>query len=315
MKKNILHITNGGYLTKYLNELEITGEKLTWQEILCEGPTQEMVHTNEFIELRSDFLSEFYNVQLDFKKIEFGTEQLNTPERYSEIVLWFEYDLFCNINMIAVISLLKQKKIELPIYLVCSGRVAGEKTLKALTELKSGQLIKHYKNKVLLNESDIDLAKTVWGIYCGKDHNLLKPFIVQSSSFQYLSNCLKAHLERFPDPTDGLNILEKNILKLVRDNTINSRHHLLGYALNYQGYYGFGDMQIERIIDDLSEFFTETDKSLTLNSSGQDVLIGKYSYDFSSKTGRNMVFGGVKKYDFNFSKAQNKLIKAPHNVY
>ena len=29
---------------------------------------------------------------------------------------------------------------------------------------------------------------------------------------------------------------------------IKSLHHLLGYALNYQGYYGFGDLQLKRLI-------------------------------------------------------------------
>ena len=35
---------------------------------------------------------------------------------------------------------------------------------------------------------DIELVKSIWNIYCGKDHNLLKPYIVKSSSFKYLNN-------------------------------------------------------------------------------------------------------------------------------
>ena len=68
MDKQPLHITNGGVLTKYLIELEVVGEKITWQEMLCEGPTQEIVHTDEFIDVRSTFLNEFYNVDLDLDK-------------------------------------------------------------------------------------------------------------------------------------------------------------------------------------------------------------------------------------------------------
>lgn len=242
MDKKTLHITNGGNLTGYLNELKIEGEKLTWQEIICEGPTIEIIHSDDFIELRREFLSSFYDVDLDLDKVNFALEQLSNIEQYSEIVLWFEYDLFCHINMIAVINLLQQKKIKLPIYLVCSGRIPGIKTLKGLNELNADQINNHYKNKVKLNSEDIELAETIWGIYCGKDHNLLKPYIVKSSSFKYLSNCLKAHLERFPNSKSGLNVLEKNILELIKVNNIKSKHHLLGYALNYQGYYGFGDM-------------------------------------------------------------------------
>jgi hypothetical protein len=35
----ILHITNGDSLTEYLTELGFSGDFLTWQEMLCEGPT------------------------------------------------------------------------------------------------------------------------------------------------------------------------------------------------------------------------------------------------------------------------------------
>lgn len=306
MTKEPLHITNGGNLTAYLNELKVTGEKLTWQEILCEGPTQEIIHTDEFIQLRSSFLNTFYKVELDLKKVEVALAQLKDPEQYSEIVLWFEYDLFCHINLLAVINLLQQKKITLPLSLVCSGRVRGEKSLKGLTELSASQLMKHYKNKVELNQEDIDLATTIWGIYCGKDHNLLKPFIVQSSSFEYLSNCLKAHLERFPNSKNGLNTLENNILLIIKENDIKSKNHLLGYALNYQGYYGFGDMQMNRIIEKLSCFYTVEDHQVILNKKGLEALLGER--DFSVEINDNMDYGGINVKDYHYNKEENKLV-------
>lgn len=310
MGKDILHITNGGVLTSYLKELGIEGEIVTWQEMLCEGPTREIVHSDELIEARRDFLKEFYTIELDSNKIDFALSQLNDAnEKYAEVVLWFEYDLFCHINMLAVMTLLQQKNINLPTYLVCSGRVSGSKELKGLGELSSGQLLKHYKEKVRLTNKDIELAKTLWRIYCGIDHNLFKPYIVKPSSFKYLSNCLKAHLERFPDSITGLNIIETNILNIIKDNKINSKHHLLGYALNYQGFYGYGDLQLSRIIDNLHPFYTVDNDKIELNRKGHETIHGQYNASGDFKN--NMVFGGVKKLDFQFSKSQNKLIKSP----
>ena len=235
MSKQQLHITNGSHLTNVLNELNIQGVKLTWQELLCEGPTTEKVGSELFLETRKSFFTQLYNIDLDIEFIKSELDKFNDSENYSEIVLWFEYDLFCHINMIAIISLIQQKKMNLPLHLVCSGRIEGSKNLMGLSELSPEQLLNHYKNKVLLNKDDIDIATTVWGIYCGVDHTLLKPFIVKPSSFKYLSNCLKAHLERFPNSVDGLSILERNILQIIVKHSITSKHHLLGYALNYQG--------------------------------------------------------------------------------
>ena len=233
MKNQILHITNGDSLTNYLIELGFTDDIITWQEILCEGPASNKVGSESFLKLRSDFLKTFYDIDFDIKEFNVEIDKLNHTENYKEIVLWFEYDLFCHINLLAVVNLIQQKNIDLPIYHVCSGRVIGQKGLKGLSELTSNQLTNHYENKVLLTSEDKQLCSTLWQIYCGKDHNLFKPFIVKHSSFKYLSNCLKAHLERFPDSKTGLSILETNILEIVNQQSVKSRNHLLGYALNF----------------------------------------------------------------------------------
>lgn len=313
MEKAPLHITNGSSLTEYLKDLGITGTFLTWHEILCEGPTIREIDTNAFVETRRSFLNEFYNIDIDEYEFKKEMYKLDDVSDYSEIVLWFEYDLFCHINLVGVISLLTQKKIDLPMYLVCSGRIKEAKELKGLTELLPEQLLQHYKDKVRLTEEDIDIAKSVWDIYCGKDHNLLKPYIVKTSSFKYLNNCLKAHLKRFPDSKNGLCALEHNILTLIKENEIKSRHHLLGYALNYQGYYGFGDIQLKRMIDALSIFFIEEEHSLKLNRKGYEALLNHHN--FSEEIGNNMVFGGVNRLHYNFNTQQNKLIKSRIDAY
>ncbi|MCF1191766.1 DUF1835 domain-containing protein [Mangrovimonas sp. AS39] len=309
-----LHITNGSVLTQKLLELEVQGDYLTWDEMLCEGPTTEKIDSKEFLELRSDFFNKFYNLELDKDKFHEDINKLSHTENYSEIVLWFEYDLFCHINMLAAINVIRQKKIKLPLYLVCSGRIEGEDNLKGLGELNASQLLKHYKNKVKLTENDMEVASTLWKTYCGKDHNLFKPYIIKNdTNFQYLTNCLKAHLQRFPESKSGLSIIEENILVIIRDNEVKSRHHLLGYILNYQGYYGYGDLQFHRIIENLKIFFDETETRIKLNRKGHVALLRQTN--FSSEVNNNIDYGGVNRLDFQFSTKENKLIKTPINAY
>jgi len=306
--KRKLHVSNGENLTSRLKEIGITGPILSWEEILCEGPTTYKIETRELFKLRRDYLGNTYDLEIDLKAYNQEINKLSNTSQYDEIVLWFEYDLFCHINMLAVINLLQQRQIQKPLYLVCSGRIKGKVDLKGLSELSSAQLEKHYKNKVLLKQEDIELAKTLWGIYCGKDHNLFKPFIVKKSSFLYLGNCLKAHLMRFPDSVTGLGTLEQNILKILEEFKINSKNHLLGYALNYQGYYGYRDLQFGRIFNNLKPFIEETEDGLSLNDLGKKVLNG--NYNVLNITNNNVVYGGVYRTSFCFDKTQNKLIKS-----
>ena len=307
MTENLLHITNGSSLTNYLNDLTYKGDFLTWHEMLCEGPANRLINSDAFIKVRKDFLNKFYSIEVDEYEYKNELHKLDTIDKYTEIVLWFEYDLFCHLNMVAVISLLNEKKINIPVTLVCSGRIADEDNLKGLSELTPAQLDQHYNSRIKLTEADKDIAVNIWQIYCGKDHNLLKKYITKKSSFEYLGCCLKAHLERFPDSKSGLSTLEHNILSLLNKYEVKSKHHLLGYALNYQGYYGFGDIQLMRLIDNLSIFYTEKDNIIKLNRKGHEVLLGHKN--FASEINDNMIFGNVNRLNFQFNKQENKLIK------
>ncbi|RNC86220.1 MAG: DUF1835 domain-containing protein [Winogradskyella sp.] len=301
-----LHITNGSSLTDYLRELDFTDDILTWREMLCEGPTVPFIDSEKFYETRKSFLNATYDIDTSNYDLAESIAVLD-QKKYDEINLWFEYDLFCHINLIAVISLLHQKEIDTPLYLICSGRVEGEKSLKGLPELNPEQLLQHYMEKVLLDKDDKELAVALWRTYCGKDHNILKPYIIKNSNFKYLTNCLKAHLKRFPNQKNGLDSIEENILEIIKDKDIKSVHHLLGYCLNYQGFYGYGDTQFKRIIDKLSIFYDVGIDKVTLNRKGHEALIGEHNYAKEIKN--EIAYGGLSRLNFQFSTPENKLIK------
>ncbi len=307
MKKSCLHITNGDSLTEYLRELDFEDDILTWREMLCEGPTLPLIDSDEFYDTRKSFLNACYDINPADYNLKESIAILSNSDSYDEINLWFEYDLFCHINVIAVISLLHQKEINKPLYLICSGRVEGEKDLKGLPELTPSQLNQHYKNRIRLTQEDKELAVALWRTYCGKDHNIFKPYITQNSSFKYLTNCLKAHLKRFPNQKTGLCAIEENILKLIKENEIKSMHHLIGYCLNYQGYYGFGDTQFRRMVDNLSEFYNISDNGVQLTRKGHEALIGEHN--FSKEINNSIRFGGINRKEYQFSTTENKLIK------
>ena len=195
---------------------------------------------------------------------------------------------------------------------ICSGRVEGEKNLKGLAELSAEQLLDHYHKRTLLTNNDKELCIALWRTYCGKDHNILKPYIVTKSSFKYMTNCLKAHLKRFPHQKSGLSVIEDNILRIIRDNDVKSLHHLLGYSLNYQGYYGFGDTQLRRIIDKLSVFYDISETGVVLNRKGHEALLRQHN--FASEVNNEMTYGGVERLEFQFSVEQNKLVKTIMHV-
>ncbi|WP_103068575.1 DUF1835 domain-containing protein [Aquimarina sediminis] len=311
MGKNTLHITNGDSLTNRLKEINlVTGEFFVWREMLCEGPTEIKIETENSIKTRKTFLKKYYRIPHSDYEEKFVSQlkKLDDLSKYNEIILWFEYDLFCHINMIAAISLLLRKEIkDTPIYLVCSGRIEHEKKLFGLCELSDALLKDQYQNKILLNIDDLEFASHVWTLYCESKPQKIAGQIKRNSSFEYLSICLRAHLQRFPNMLTGLNVLEHNILEMVDNYQIKNVKQLMGYALEYQGYYGYGDMQMKRVLARLFQFLNQTKDQLLLSERGKLAL--QHKKNFYNTQILNWYYGGVKKYDYLYNDETHSLLK------
>jgi len=311
MKTSILHITNGDSTTNYLRKLNFQGDFITWREMLCEGKTSSDVGSEHFWKSRFDFLKQSYKVTkkqfIDLTLKEY--RNLCNHKSQEEIVLWFEYDLFCQINMIAVISWLKRYRKGRKISLVCSGEVKGSNKLLGLAELTEKQLKEQYQNKTELTIDDIEYADYVWQLYCSDNPIKLQNVYQyqQNTTFKYLIDSLLVHLQRFPSIGNGLNNVENSILDITANSTLNSQDELIRELLQQENQYGFGDLQYKKQINDLKDYFSSF-SPVKLNKTGikvQQQLLNTYANmknDFS-------FLGGAKKYNFLYDDTTQKLLK------
>ncbi len=308
MENKTLHIVNGDSLTEQMKELNLPGELIVWRELLCEGPTRQEINS-EFFKIRKKFLKKEYDISAENYEERFISEikKLRELEDFNQVVLWFEFDLFCHLNMLAAISFLTENKKPAPISLVCSKKLEGEKEFQPLSQLDKKELQNHYKNRILLNTEDIEVANLIWELYCSNDPMKLKPQIKIKTNFEYLSSCIRAHIERFPNSVTGINTLERNVLKLIEHHDIKSKNHLLGYALQYQGYYGYNDTQMQRLLKKLSIFYKISPDSIELSENGHLALEGKKNFYRELKN--EDYFGGARMYDFLYESESHRLLK------
>ncbi len=311
MGGQILHITNGDSTTSYLKKLQFSGEFITWREMLCEGKTTTDVGSEIFWKNRFDFFKSSYKVTkkkfIDYTVKEY--RNLCNKKSHKEIVLWFEHDLFCQINMIAVISWLKRYRKGYHISLVCSGKVKGSKKMLALGELTENQIKNHYKNRIDLTQDDIEYADYIWQLYCSDSPLRLETVYKFNpmSPFQYLASALEAHLQRFPSVENGLNAVENNILKIANNHKLNSKRKLVGKLLQEQEVYGFGDIQYSNKINHLNKLFSSLNP-VKLSKKGKEVLENQLNF-YGQLRNENSYLGGSKKYSFLYQNNTNKLLQ------
>ena len=305
-----LHITNGDILTNKLSTLKLEGDVITWREMLCEGKTETSVGSESFWKTRFEFLNKNYKVSkswfIDKTLKEYRT--LCNHKQEDRIVLWFDFDLFDQINMLAVISWLKTHRPYAEISLVSSEAEENSVNITGLGELDNEQLRKLYTNRTLLTQDDIEYADYVWQLYCSDNPirlENLKDF--DSFQFSHLSGAIEAHLMRFPTIRNGLNEVENNILRLARNAKPKTKVELLDTVLRNQGRYGFGDTQYDRVMTKLKPLFTNFNP-VKLSKKGMEILEGKTSY-YACIQENDAYLGGALKYNFLYNSETNRILK------
>ncbi|MBT8235158.1 MAG: DUF1835 domain-containing protein [Bacteroidia bacterium] len=305
-----LHITNGDSFTERLKSLDIPGDIITWREMLCEGKTESNVGSESFWKTRFEFLNKNYKVTKTWfvEKTLKEYRSLCNHKQQDQIILWFEYDLFCQINMLAVISWLKSYRRHAEISLVCSGDEDESDRLYGLNELSDEQLHRLYENRVALTQDDIEYADYVWQLYCSDNPIRLEHLSdFENYQFDYLSDAIKAHLQRFPSIKNGLNAIENKILALSEEEKPASKKELLGKVIKNQGVYGFGDTQYERMIGRLKPLYTSFNP-VKLSKKGKQILEEKANF-YSQLRDNDAYLGGALMYNYLYNTESDRILK------
>ncbi len=307
-----LHITNGDFTTKKLQQLNINGEIITWREMLCEGKTVMQVGSEAFWKTRFDFLNTSYKVTkrkfIDYTVKEY--RNLCQQKQQDEITLWFDNDLFCQVNMLAIISWLKRYRQGRKVTIV-QGLVSKNNITKSIANLTENQLLNSYKKRVELTKDDIEYADYIWQLYCSDSPLRLENAYKLNTSpiFSHLEKAIKAHLLRFPSINTGLNVVESIILKTANniEKPIKSKEQLINTLLKNQETYGFSDVQYASKIDDLKKLFSSFNH-VKLTRIGKSVLDNQINY--YGKIRKDLAYlGGTKKYSYLYINENDKLLK------
>ena len=127
-------------------------------------------------------------------------EKLRNAPDNSAFNLWFEYDLFCQVNMWFVISVINSLPIKKKVSAVYTSHL--DKTNKqfwnGFGSANSYELKVCYTNKILLSEADINLGKYLWEAYKnGNLEELTNLSKNQSLAFPCIGNMARRRMARY----------------------------------------------------------------------------------------------------------------------
>jgi uncharacterized protein DUF1835 len=206
-----LNITNGDSAAGTLSEAGIEGKIISWRDVLHEGPVDSSLSLEELSKQRARFIAErrwddFAHVSGDFAERDRVIQHL---DYFDEIVLWFEDDLYDQLQLIQLLDFL--------------GRAAARRKTISLIQvdgyippLSTAKLKELDGKRRAVTPEQFDLARRAWNAFGSDDPSAVSRLLDENTSaLPYLASALNRHLEEFPAVESGLSRSEREALTAI----------------------------------------------------------------------------------------------------
>jgi len=244
----ILHILNGDAMLTDFQETGIEGAILVWREALSEGPLMVDICGLEFWQMRSEWIVKAYNETLDNYNGHMINELTKLNNIYSELVLWFEFDLFCQANLLGTLAYIRcQPHLQnAQISLICPDSFPGMANFRGLGELNASQLASLYPDRKTLSATDLETANGAWQAFTKKDPFVLWDWLVNahiSDNLPSLRQAMMVKVKTLTKNEAGLDYVEQKLLDIYQSGA-RSFADIYREFSQAEPLFGLGDAQV-----------------------------------------------------------------------
>ena len=119
-----LHVANGSSTTRTIAEAGIPGLLSIWADPLHDGPVPGDLTDDALLEVRARFLgAPAEDPGIDpVEGLKAWRQIIERDDAYDELVLWFEHDLFDQLNLVQLLSWLRHRLPAAKVFsLICIG--------------------------------------------------------------------------------------------------------------------------------------------------------------------------------------------------
>jgi hypothetical protein len=215
----MLHITNGDIVAEKLREAGVPGEVVISADVLHEGPCPTADDEAVFRETRARYLASAGYTDYDeaLAALVAADAALDVARDDDEIVLWFEHDLFDQLQLLRVLAASARRgPARATLSLICIGAYPGVPRFHGLGQLSAGQLLRLFPERAVVTRQQLDTANDAWRRFGANDP---RPFAAllreDTSALPYLAGAVRRQLEELPSTLNGLSRTEHQALAAV----------------------------------------------------------------------------------------------------
>lgn len=282
----MLHITNGESVS--LPQTGLPGEFIYWNDVLHDGPVPRGLTLEELSRIRERFIAEFFGIPLSDVSFRKRDDAIARFREHEEVVLWFEHDLYDQLQLIQLLSWFAQQDLgRARLSLICVDQYLGP--------LHPDQLAALFDTRHQVTRREFKIAQAAWDAFCSPEPTELVELLESdTSALPYLHDALVRHLEQFPALRNGLSRSERHILQLTASG-LSGFPELFPAAQKLEEQIWMGDSTFAQYIQHLAgarhPILNTADSRVRLTDFGRDVYESRA--DHVRANGINRWLGGV----------------------
>lgn len=237
----VLHVANGHCTTKLIEEAGLPGRTQIWADPLHDGPVPD-VADDELVLVRAAFLASPPAVTPEKVAADLRRWRADVDDRasYDELVLWFEHDLFDQLNLIQVLERVGRDRRPTPLVsLVSIDRFPGHPHFKGFGELLPSDIATLFPMRQRVTPEQFAVAARAWDAFRGTDAGRIAAFLADegTSALPFLSAALERFLEELPSGRDALTRSERRLLAQLSRGPLDIRRAWQGMHEDEDVYY------------------------------------------------------------------------------
>lgn len=208
----MLHVTNGSVVLSRIHALGIGGDVIPWDDVLHEGPVPSGLNVTEMGRIRAGFLAgsdagQVAEINRSFEQ----RDRALAETRSDEIVLWFEHDLYDQLQVLQILDRLAPAQ---PVTAILADDYLGAQT--------DEQLMFWFDGRRSLSAGEWSAAAEAWRLFREPDPTGLAAFD-HPGAWPSLKSSLRRHLEQFPGIRTGLSRTERQTLSALMAGPLTPR--------------------------------------------------------------------------------------------
>jgi hypothetical protein len=243
--KTTLHVLPGDATAADFAETGIDGEVIVCREALIDGNVKAK-NLDEFWKVREAFIGREHgeNGESYYENVAKEFEKLRDVPADAEVNLWFEYELFCSVNMWFCLNLLGEADIK--VFRVEPVIRAEEEKWKGFGTMSEDDLRRCFAGRLEMSVADRNLGIALWQAFSNDDaEGLDRLGNTQTESFPYLREVCTAAIQKSFRPAE--------ILKEITSSGDKDFNEIFKEFSAQAGVYGFGDSQVKEILKELGK--------------------------------------------------------------